>query len=84
MTVKDLKEIIKYMHDDMPVIIPVIDYNDANYIEGFRHVRTAGILLCEYEDNKRAFCLNASANNADLKTQLGKYRGDVTCENVLF
>ena len=44
MHVKDLKKILNELPDDMPIIIPVIDEDDANYIYGFRYVRTAGRL----------------------------------------
>ena len=35
MYVKDLKKILNELPDDMPIIIPVIDEDDANHIYGF-------------------------------------------------
>lgn len=84
LTVGELENILKQIDNkDMEVIIPVIDVKDANYIDGFRHVRTAGILTNRYEPNP-AFCLNASADGLDICSQL-KYNGSETvCEKVMF
>lgn len=43
MLVKDLKKILNDLPDDMPIVIPVINEYDANYIYGFRYVRTAQV-----------------------------------------
>ena len=61
MRVKDLKNILTTLPDDMLIIIPVIDEDDANHIYGFRHVRTAGVLTCESEQDREVLCLNAAA-----------------------
>lgn len=82
MTIKDLKNIIEGLPDNMPVIIPVIDYDDANSISGFRHVRTAGILSTDGYDD--ALCLNAAADGVDIKSQVGMYDSDISCDKVLF
>lgn len=84
MKVADLKEIIKDLPDDMDVIIPVISSEDANWIDAFRHVRTAGILSNINEENS-VLCLNTAADSLDIKSQINK-NGFVitTCDRVLF
>jgi hypothetical protein len=83
MTVSDLKRIIADLPDDMAVIIPVILEEDCNTILGLRHVRTAGILYSEWEEEyPRVLCLNASAYGVDISTQV-KSR-DCICEKILF
>lgn len=84
MKVKDLKEIIKDLPDEMLVIIPVIDEDDANRIYGFRKVRTAGILNCEGEEDRDAFCLNAAAGGQDIADQVHFSGKDVAVEEVLY
>ena len=59
MTVKDLKEIVNKLPDDMEVIIPVIDEYNADDIQAFRLVRTAGVL--EADGERPALCLNSSS-----------------------
>ena len=84
LTVGELENILKQIDNkDMEVIIPVIDVKDTNYIDGFRYVRTAGILTNRYEPNP-TLCLNASADGLDISSQL-KYNGSETvCEKVMF
>ena len=52
MTVKELKDILKDLPDDMVVVIPAtiekID-DDYNHIDCFMYVRTAGILETRWE-----------------------------------
>lgn len=87
MTVRDLKEIIKNIPDDMDdlnVIIPVITEEDANRILVFRHVRTAGVLISDYEENP-ALCLNTVLYGLDISSQIErKNDSHVRCEKVLF
>lgn len=84
MTVKDLKEILKDLDDDMRVILPATDPYDCNTIEnGFKHIRTAGVLSNRYEDGP-ALCLNAAADGIDISTQVERYKSDTTCDRVLF
>jgi len=83
MTVKDLRDILKELPDDMDVIIPVVDEDDANYIVSFRHVRTAGILKHHYVPEP-ALCISTSADGVDMHTLIKLFNGDVTCEKVLF
>lgn len=86
MRVKDLKNIIEKLQDDLLVIIPVINEDDANEIIGFRKVRTAGILTCEYEDDTEALCLNASADEQNIADQVyfsGK-GSEVGVKEILF
>lgn len=85
-TAGKFKEILSEVPDDMLVVIPAFDHDDENHICGFRHVRTAGILNDEFDDEDSiVLCLNTSANGADIKTQVEmSYSHDITCEKVLF
>ena len=83
MRVKDLKDILNQLPDDMPVIIPVIDEDDANHIYGFRYVRTAGILTSQGEKDYRVLCLNA-ADKKDIADQVYLSGKDVGVEKVLY
>ena len=82
MYVKDLKKILNELPDDMPIIIPVINEDDANHIYGFRHVRTAGVLESYGEDN--ACCLNAAADGQDIADQVHFSGRDVGVKSILF
>lgn len=83
MTVKDLKCILQDLPDDMAIVIPVISEDDCNQIFGFRHVRTAGVLFCEFETNyPRVLALNGAAGPTSIEEQV-KDR-DVVCEKILF
>ena len=88
LTVEDLKEAIKDLPDDMPIIIPVITEEDANLILAFRHVRTIGILndlyLSDKDPDKLALCLNASADGVDISTQIENNKLDVACEKIIY
>ena len=86
MKIKDLKNIIDKLPDDMLVVIPVIDEDDANHIYGFRKVRTAGILVDEYSDDseKEVLCLNAAANEQDIADQVHFSGRDVGVKDILF
>ena len=84
MTVKDLKEIIKDLPDNMEVIMPIVDMDDNNKIMVFRRIRTAGILTSKYESHP-ALCLNTSTDGIDISAQikmLGEMAG-VICEKIL-
>ena len=86
MLVKDLKKILNELPDDMPIVIPVIDEDDANHIYGFRYVRTAGELICEYEREPEVLCLNAAADGQNIADQIrlsGRGR-DVSVKKILF
>lgn len=83
MRVKDLKDILSQIPDDMPIIIPVIDEDDANHIYGFRYVRTAGILISQGEKDDRVLCLNA-ADKEDIADQVYFSGKDVGVEKVLY
>lgn len=84
MTVKDLKDILEDLPDDMDVIIPVILKTDCNFIDCFRHVRTAGILKNVYEEYP-ALCLNAATGGYDISSQV-RTSGleSTTCKRILF
>lgn len=84
MRVKDLKEIIKDLSDEMLIVIPVIDEDDANRIYGFRKVRTAGILNCEYEEDQDTLCLNAAADGQDIADQVYFSGKDASVKEILY
>ena len=84
MHVKDLKDIVNKLPDDLLVIIPVIDEDDSNHIFGFRKVRTAGILECVGEEEPEALCLNAAADEQDIADQVHFSGKDVSVKNILF
>lgn len=84
MRIKDLKQLIEHLPDDMLVIIPVIDEESVDHIYGFRKVRTAGILASETEQDREALCLNAATNDYDIADQVHFYGGDVDAVRVLF
>lgn len=83
LTVGDLKEIIGMLDDDLPVIIPVIDEDNSNCINGFRYVRTAGILEDKGEKDNTVLCLNTTDGENDIRTQITNRGGDVVCLEVL-
>ena len=84
MQVKDLKHILEQLPDDMAVIIPVIDEEDANHIYDFRHVRTAGVLVSEGEQDREILCLNAAADRQDIADQVHLSGRDVGVKEILF
>ena len=82
MTVKDLKTMLENIPDDMPLIIPVIDEDDVTRIQGFRHIRTAGVLESPYDEP--VLCLNGSIENISISDQVEAYDKDIMCKQVLF
>ena len=75
---EDLKEAIKDLPDNMPIIIPVITEKDVNLILAFRHVRTIGILndlSLTNINNLFGNCviLNCPDNILSLEHKLGKF-----------
>lgn len=85
MLVKDLKKILEKVPNDIPVVIPVIDKDDINHIYGFRYVRTAGELICEYEREPKVLCLNG-ADKQDISDQIhfsGKGK-NISVNKILF
>lgn len=84
LTVGELKDILNQIDDDeMDVIIPVVPEDDINYISGFRHVRTVGILSNPYEP-KTALCLNASICGLDISEQIKRSGNDSVCEQIMY
>lgn len=84
-TIKDLKNIIEQLPEYMKVVIPIIDEDDANRICGFRKVRTAGVLACEYEkEEPKVLCLNAAWNACDIADQVYNSHKDVDVCEVLW
>lgn len=86
LTVGVLKEIIKDIPDDMAIVIPVIDEDDADILRGFRLARTAGILKCVYEKNNTVLCLNTVLNCNDISDQIknAKAFNDIKVSKILF
>lgn len=86
MRVKDLKNILSNLPDDMPIVIPVIDEENVNHIFGFRLVRTAGILSCDSEKEREVLCINSSndSDGQDLADQIYFSHRDVNVDKVLF
>ena len=84
MRVKDLKNILNDLPDEMLVIIPVVDLNDVNLIYGFRKVRTVGILRCETEEDSEVICLNGAADGQDIADQVWFSEKDVDVKEVLY
>ncbi len=84
MLVKDLKKILNDLPDDMPIVIPVINEYDANYIYGFRYVRTAGELISDGERDREVLCLNAAADGQDIADQVHLSGTDVSVNKILF
>lgn len=82
-TVRDLKEILEGLPDDMEVITTVTPEDDSNYIVSFKRVRTAGILSNPCEQ-RPALCFAPSENGADMYTLIDSLHGDTTCEKLLF
>lgn len=82
MYVKDLKKILSELPDDMLIIIPVIDEENANHIHGFRHVRTVGVLSSYGEDD--TCCLNSAADGQDIADQVHFSGRDVGVKSILF
>ena len=84
MKVKDLKNILNGLPDDMPIIIPVIDEDDTNHIYGFCRVRTAGILECDYEKDRKVLYLGSSVDKMDIANQISRSGRDVSVNEILY
>lgn len=82
-TVRDLRDCLEGLPDDMDVIVPVHDEDDANVIFGYRHVRTIGVLRSP-RNPEPAFCLASSANGADMYSLMELNAGDIECEKQMF
>ena len=86
MRIKDLKNIISELPDEMLVIIPVVNEDNVNDILGFRIARTAGVLTCSGEKDREAFCINGAepTRTYDIADQVCSSGKDVGVERVLF
>lgn len=84
MTIKDLKDVIADLPDDMNIVIPVVDEDDVNKIFGFRLVRTAGILTCESEERSKVLCVNGAADDNDIADQVYYSGKDVGVDKILY
>lgn len=72
MRVKDLKNIIDKLPEELLVVIPIISEEDSNKIYGFKKVGTAGLLECDVkkEEDRGAICLNAAKPGYDIADQV--------------
>ena len=88
LTVGVLKSFLDGLPDDMQVVIPVMDMDNADEIYGFRFVRTAGVLKCPGENPERVFCVSALGTSGDIREQLKSpgYHADntITCERTFY
>lgn len=82
-TVRDLRECLEGLPDDMDVILAVGDVDDPNVILGYRHIRAVGLLENKYEP-KQALCLAASENGADMYSLMELNKSDTSCVKGLF
>ena len=83
LNVYTLKKILEDLPDDMMVIIPKVDLDDANKIEGFMYVRTVATLEHPNEEAP-ALCLAASTGGADMYTLIDMMRGDTTVKKLYY
>lgn len=83
LTVRDLRECLEGLPDDMDVIIPIHEGRDENVISGFRHVRTVGKITSTYEP-KPALCIATSRDGADMYTLLELNKLGAKCDWNLF
>lgn len=81
--VRDLRDCLEGLPDDMDVIIPVFDEHDENIIVGFRHMRTVGLLENQYEP-KLALCLATARNGADMYSLMNYNKLNTKCVKGLF
>lgn len=84
MRVKDLKDILNKLPDDMKIVIPVVDEDNVNQIYGFRMIRTAGILEADFEQDRNVLCLNGAADGHDIADQVYFSRRDVSVTEILY
>ena len=86
MKVRDLRDILDEVPDDMLVVIPVVDEDNVSRIFGFRKVRTAGVLEneCEQEGERKVLCLNGAMRGQDIADQVYFSGRDVGVVEVLY
>lgn len=78
LTVKQLKDIINDLPDDMQIVTPVIDAERPDVIYGFRFVRTIGVLKDEHENPDTVLCINTTNDFS-----LGEVKvSDILKENI--
>lgn len=84
MNIGQLKAILKDLPDDMLVVIPSRSYkeNHCYIINGCNIVTTAGILVSDYEEDRRVLCLNTSESGQDIMSQIKD--PFITCEKIVF
>ena len=64
-TVRDLKNMLDGLPDDMEVIVPITNEHNPNHVFGFNRIRTAGILKSPAEQDM-ALCLAPSLGGLDI------------------
>lgn len=84
LTVKQLKDIINNLPDNMPIVIPVIDTDHSDIIHGFRFVRTIGVLKDEHENPDTVLCINTATDNQNISDQIRmSYKDELEVLDVL-
>lgn len=84
MRVRDLKEILKDLPDDMLILVPVTSDLYVNEILGFRKVLTAGIVACGTEEDYEAFSMNGASEGNDIVSQVANSGLNITVKKVLY
>lgn len=83
-TVRDLKDMLDGLPDDMEVIVPITNEHDPNNLFGFNRIRTAGILKSPMEPDM-ALCLAPSLGGLDIFSLVNNSKNVVAkVEKMLF
>ena len=71
MTIKELKEVLQGLSDDMIVVIPNRSYEENGYkIDNGCHVVSTAAILGDVYEGELALCLNASLAGQNIVDQL--------------
>lgn len=68
LTVKEVKEALKDLPDDMQVIVPVVNPENLNEIYSFHFVRSIAVLHEEYDED--VVCLAPTQDGHDITSNL--------------
>ena len=83
-TVRDLKDILKDLPDEMEVIVPITNAYNPNDVFGFYRIRTAGVLKSPAEQDM-ALCLAPSLGGWDIYSLVNNSKNvAATVEKMLF
>lgn len=83
-TVRDLKNMLDGLPDDMEVIVPITNEHNPNHVFGFNRIRTAGILKSPAEQDM-ALCLAPSLGGWDMYSLVNNSKNvAATVEKMLF